>query len=266
MRWPRWSPRWTPRPRRCSTPTSAASRDLGGLGANRDGCVHRRRDSGLALRSPRWPLDLMLDHSTLERVARDPEELSRLHDASCFLQRGLAQSALGLTEVQVFQEDRHETRICEKSLVGKLFLVMSHTDTAEDDTVGERRWIGALGRCLVRKRAMMGEDAPISQPNSVSMRDTDRLCALVNAIRRPMYEFEQSLIHYTGQADGANNGPVGQPSAQVFELRQSPRIGFEASRGHSTPTNPRTPGKPWFFGDRTFAITMTGPCRMTVVQ
>ncbi len=41
------------------------------------------------------PFDLMLDHASLERVARDAKKLGSLNDAAGFLKRGLTQGVFG---------------------------------------------------------------------------------------------------------------------------------------------------------------------------
>lgn len=53
------------------------------------------------------PLDSVLDHPTLERVASDTEQLCGINDASGAAEGLLAQQSLGFAEIQVFQEDRH---------------------------------------------------------------------------------------------------------------------------------------------------------------
>lgn len=146
----------------------------------------------MALGRPRWPLDLVLDHASLQRVACNPKELSGLHDASRLLEGGLAQCALGFAKVQVFQKDRHDVSVCENSLVGKLFLVMSHTDTILTNAVCAGRWLSAPRSRGGRKRALWSEDAPISQWTGVSMRDTDLSSAVADPATDRMRGNEQS--------------------------------------------------------------------------
>lgn len=86
------------------------------------------------------PFDLVLDHSTLERVPRDAKKVGSLNDAAGFLKRGLTQGAFGFAKVEVFQEYRHELRIRQNSHVGKPFLVMAHTRGASR-VCAIRAWI-----------------------------------------------------------------------------------------------------------------------------
>ena len=67
----------------------------------------------------RWPLDPVLEHPALEGVTRDAQQLGGLRDAAGARERALAQQALGLAEVEVFQEDRHHPPIGESDLVRK---------------------------------------------------------------------------------------------------------------------------------------------------
>ncbi len=169
---------------------------LRGLGSDRDRGLHRRRDAGLALGSARWPLDLVLDHASLQSVSGDAQKLRSFDDTARLLQGGLTERSLGFSKVQVFQKDRHDTKICEKSLVGKLFIVMSHTDTIEDDAVRASGTVSSTRSLRGRKRPSRGEDEPIVQRPTVSMRDTDRPCALRNPAIRLMREIAQLVIHY----------------------------------------------------------------------
>ena len=65
------------------------------------------------------PLDVVLDHASLERVSGDPQQLCGLDDGARTSERLLAQKALGFTKIEVFQKNRHAGRIGEIELVGK---------------------------------------------------------------------------------------------------------------------------------------------------
>ncbi len=55
----------------------------------------------------------MLDDSALERMSSDTQELSSLDDGTGFLESPNAKEALGITEIKVFEVDRHEATIRE---------------------------------------------------------------------------------------------------------------------------------------------------------
>jgi hypothetical protein len=59
----------------------------------------------------------VFDHAPLQGVARDTEQLGRFDDASCPLERLLTQRALCFAQVQVFEQNRHNLRIREKSRI-----------------------------------------------------------------------------------------------------------------------------------------------------
>ncbi len=186
--WPLWSKRSS---RRRRSSLRSPSEPLWGLGSDRNRRLHRRRNARLPLRRARRPFDLMLDHAALERMPRNAQKLCRLHDAAGFLEGGLAQCSFCFTEIQVFQEDRHIGSLCEKSLVGKPFLVMSHTDTIVAECA-ERICLSILIPTAVdRKRPCEGEDAPISQRVGGSMRDAEPTRAVQNTIRASLSGNEQ---------------------------------------------------------------------------
>lgn len=54
------------------------------------------------------PLDVVLDHPSLERVASDAQQLRGIDDAARAAEGLLAQQPLGLPEIEVFQENRHD--------------------------------------------------------------------------------------------------------------------------------------------------------------
>lgn len=53
------------------------------------------------------PIDVMLDHSALECVSGNPEQLRGFDNAARASECLDAQETLGFTKIQVFQEDRH---------------------------------------------------------------------------------------------------------------------------------------------------------------
>jgi hypothetical protein len=88
------------------------------VGANQ---THVRR-AGIPLVGRR-PVDPVLDHAALERVPRDSEQLSRVHDAAALLECLQAHEAFGFAQVEVFEMNRHGLIVHKIELVEKPFFV-----------------------------------------------------------------------------------------------------------------------------------------------
>lgn len=93
----------------------------------------------------------MLDHPPLQRVSSDAQELGRLDDAACAIEGLRAQELLGFAEVEVFQEDRHDQRICEIELVGHPYCVFSTTFQTRLLTAHLRSYILRVKSCSTER-------------------------------------------------------------------------------------------------------------------
>ena len=87
------------RDHRCSEHRDRAALD-DGLHRRTQGCDARAR-----------PLDLVLDDAALERVTSDAQQVRGFDDAACSNEGFLTKFALGVSEVEGFENDRHEATI-----------------------------------------------------------------------------------------------------------------------------------------------------------